>query len=64
MLPAVHVAQQVAGTEINRLRAQVEAGRRDLAARFTFGVNGQQISDPAMLAMKAELVAQIAAAGA
>ena len=37
------VAGQVAGTEISRLRAQVEAGRRDLAARFTFGVQGRQI---------------------
>ena len=63
-LPMTGVARAVAGKEVNRLRAQVEGGRRDLAARFTFGVQGQQISDPAMLAMRAELVAQIDAAAA
>jgi hypothetical protein len=58
-LPMAHVARQHAGKEIARLAYQVEAGRRDLAQRFTFGVQGQQISDPGMLAMRAELVAQL-----
>ena len=47
------------GKEIARLTGQVEAGRRDLLQRFTWGAGGQQLSDPALLAMKAELVADL-----
>ena len=60
-LPMLGVARQVAGKEVNRLKAQAEAGQRDLNGRFTFGWNGQQISDPAVIAMRKELVAQIGA---
>jgi hypothetical protein len=63
-LPFAHVARQVAAREIGRLRAQAEAGRRDLANRFTFGWNGQQVSDPAVLNMKRELAQQVEAAEA
>lgn len=63
-LPSPIVARQVANRESNRLRAVADAGRRDLAARFTFGASGQQISDPAVLMMRGELVAQIDATAA
>jgi len=62
-LPFTHVAQQHAGREIGRLRAQVEAGRRDLG-RYVWTANGAQVSDPAVLTMRAELAAQVDAAEA
>jgi hypothetical protein len=62
-LPSVHVAQQHAGREIGRLRAQVEAGRRDLG-RYVWTASGSQVSDPGVLAMRAELAAQVEAADA
>jgi len=63
-LPMTGVARHHLGREIQRLSCQAEAGRRDLAGRFTFGAGGQQISDPATLNMRAELVAGIEAAEA
>lgn len=58
-LPMIGVARHHHGREIQRLTCQVEAGRRDLTQRFTWGAGGQQISSPAMLAQRAELVAQL-----
>jgi hypothetical protein len=63
-LPYLHVAQVAAGREIQRLSCQVEAGRRELASRFVFTASGQQVSDPGLIAMRAELAAQIDAAEA
>jgi hypothetical protein len=63
-LPSPGVARQVAGREIQRLRALAGSGRRELASRYTFGWNGQQISDPAVIAMRTELAAQVEAAEA
>lgn len=63
-LPMIGVARHHIGREIQRLSCRAEAGRRELTQRFTFGVQGQQISDPAMLNMRKELVAQIEAAEA
>jgi hypothetical protein len=63
-LPMTGVSRQLAGTEIQRLRAQAEAGRRDLQGRYFFTASGAQVSDPAVLAMRAELAAEVDAAEA
>jgi hypothetical protein len=63
-LPASGVARAHATKEARRLRAQVDAGRRELSSRYVFTAQGHQVSDPAMLAMRAELVAQIDATAA
>jgi hypothetical protein len=62
-LPMTHVARQHAGKEVSRLACQVEAGRREVG-RLVFTASGAQVSDPAVLAMRAELVQQIEAAEA
>jgi hypothetical protein len=63
-LPSIQVSRAIAGHEIQRLRALAESGRRDLAGRFTFTASGAQISDPAVIAQRAELAAQVDAAEA
>jgi hypothetical protein len=61
-LPAIYVARQHLGREIERLRDQADAGRRDLQGRYVFTASGSQISEPGTLAMRAELAAQVEAA--
>jgi hypothetical protein len=61
-LPTVGVARQVANREVGRLRAQAEAGQRDLTGRFTFTASGQQLSDPVQIGMRTRLAADIEAA--
>ena len=63
-LPSPGVARQVANREVQRLRAQAEAGRRDLQGRFVWTASGAQVSDPAQLAMRAQLAAEVDAAAA
>lgn len=63
-LPMLGVARARVGTEIIRLRAQAEAGRRELQSRFVFAANGFQISDPVVIEMRTRLAADIQAAEA
>jgi hypothetical protein len=60
-LPTVQVAKAHLGREIQRLACRAEAGRRDLGQRFVFTAQGAQVSDPALLAMRAQLMAEIEA---
>src|SRR5579864_6365778 len=42
VLPYLNVARAAVGKEIQRLRAQAEAGRRDLQGKYVFTASGQQ----------------------